>query len=106
MASPGIRMYNIAHVLAEHLPESEVTLALPVDSDLPDGTLPFRVAPYKRSTVAAAALGSNTLISNYFPPYLYPIMMRRRVILDLFSPFTERLEVAHSKGHDAEAYFA
>jgi glycosyltransferase involved in cell wall biosynthesis len=106
MASPGIRMYNIARVLAEHLPDSDVTLALPADSQLPDGPLPFRAIPYKRTAVAPAALRSSTLISNYYPPYLYPLMLQKRVILDLFSPFTERLEVAHSKGYDAEAYFS
>ena len=106
MASPGIRMYNIARVLAEHLPQSEVTLAVPADSQLPAGSLPFRVIPYKRSAVAVAALRSSTLISNYFPPYLYPIMGQKRVVLDLFSPFTERLEVAHSMGHGANAYFS
>ena len=106
MASPGIRMYNIARVLAERVTDSEVVLAVPADSELPDGSLPFRVTPYKCSTVAAAALASSTLISNNFPPYLYPIMLQKRVILDLFSPFTERLTVAHSKGYDAEAYFS
>ncbi len=106
MASPGIRMYNVARTLAERLADSEVTLAVPADSELPQGPLPFRVVPYKRSTVVPAALASSTLVSNYFPPYLYPIMLQKRVILDLFSPFTERLEVAHSKGYDAEAYFS
>lgn len=106
MASPGIRMYNVARVLAEGVPNSEVTLAVPADSELPSGPLPFRVVPYERAAVSSAARSSATLISNYFPPYLYPVMLRKRVILDLFSPFTERLEVAHSRGNDAEAYFS
>jgi glycosyltransferase involved in cell wall biosynthesis len=105
MASPGIRMFNIARVLANQLPDRSVTLAVPADSQLPDGKLPFDVVPYKHRSVLQAAGRSGTLISNYFPPYLYPVMANRRVILDLFSPFTERLEVAHSKGRGAEAYF-
>jgi glycosyltransferase involved in cell wall biosynthesis len=105
MASPGIRMYNIARVLAKRLPDRKVTLALPPDSVLP-GALPFDIVPYERSAVLAAARRSAVLISNYYPPYLYPLMARKRVILDLFSPFTERLEVAHSKGRASDAYFA
>jgi glycosyltransferase involved in cell wall biosynthesis len=106
MASPGIRMYNIARVLAEKLRGSDVTLAVPTDSRMPSGSAPFAVIPYERSTLIRAALRSDVLISNYFPPYLYPLMGYKRAILDLFSPFTERLEVAHSKGRDAEAYFS
>lgn len=105
MASPGIRMYNIARVLANRLPDRRITLAVAADSDLPED-LPFDVVPYERSALLSAARRSATLISNYYPPYLYPLMAGKRVILDLFSPFTERLEVAHSRGHGAEAYFA
>jgi len=104
MASPGIRMYNIARVLAEHLPQSDITLAVPSDSQLPDNSLPFRVIPYKRTSLASAAFRSDILISNHFPPYLYPFMCRKRVVLDLFSPFTEQLEVARSKGRGADAF--
>jgi glycosyltransferase involved in cell wall biosynthesis len=106
MASPGIRMYNIARTLAQRLPNSEITLAVAADSQMGSQRPPFRVVPYKRSAVVTAAFRSDILISNYFPPYLYPFMTHKRVVLDLFSPFTERLEVARSKGHGADAFFS
>jgi glycosyltransferase involved in cell wall biosynthesis len=104
MASPGIRMYNVARVLGERL-QAKVTLAAPADSELPEGALPFEFCPYERSSVLAAARSATTLISNSYPSYLFPLMARRRVVLDLFSPFTERLEIAPSKGRDSESYF-
>ena len=106
MASPGIRMYNVARTLAERVANSEVTLAMPDESKLPDGPLPFRIVPYNRSTVVSAALASSTLISNYFPPYLYPIMLQKRVVSDLFTPFTEKFHVAASLGSDGGTYFS
>jgi glycosyltransferase involved in cell wall biosynthesis len=97
MASPGIRAYHIARVLAENVPGAEVTLATPSAAELDATGLPFRAIPHTPATLSPAARQSDIIIGTRLPLYLLPLLNKRRAVLDLFSPvITELVEVANS----------
>ena len=101
MASPGIRAYHIARVLAENVPGACVTLATPSAGDMA-ADLPFRTIPCTPASLAAATRANDIVISNRFPLQLLPLLYHKRVVLDMFSPLvTEWIEVAKAFVIDA-----
>lgn len=86
MSSPGIRALNIARVLARALPESEVVLAVPGQTDLvPDA--PFRVVTYTARSLPRLVFRFDIVISQGFPPTTLPAFFGRRFVLDFFTNF-------------------
>jgi len=95
MASPGIRSYQIARVLAEKVPGASVTLAVPSCTDLPSEELLFRVVAYNRRSLPQVVREQDVVIANRFPFYIIPFLHDKRLVLDLFTPvFTEWMEIA------------
>jgi glycosyltransferase involved in cell wall biosynthesis len=97
MASPGIRSYHIARVLAEQVPGALVTMATPSADELRAGGAPFATVPYRPQAIMAAARESDVLIASRVPLHLLPVLNNKRIVLDMFTPFiTEWIEVATS----------
>ena len=95
MASPGIRAYHIARVLAESVPGARVTLATPSAAELAGASLPFRAVPHSRAAITPVARRSDIIIGSRFPLYLLPLLASKRAVLDMFTPFvTEWMELA------------
>ena len=95
MASPGIRAYHTARVLAENVPGARVTLATPSAAELSEGSLPFRAVPHAPAAIISAARQSDIIIGSRFPLYLLPLLANKRTVLDMFTPFvTEWIQLA------------
>ncbi len=100
MASPGIRAYHIARVLAENVPGAQVTLATPSPDEIA-ADVPFRAVPYTRGALTAATRKSDIVIGSRFPLFLLPLLQSKRLVLDMFTPYvTEWIEVAKFFGID------
>jgi glycosyltransferase involved in cell wall biosynthesis len=97
MASPGIRAYHIARVLAENVPGARVTLATASADEIASAGLPFGAIPYASGALIKAVRESDIVIGSRFPGYLFPLLYTKRVVLDLFTPvITELVEVVNS----------
>jgi glycosyltransferase involved in cell wall biosynthesis len=97
MASPGIRAYHIARVLAENVPDAQVTLATASADEIASAGLPFGAIPYSSGALSKAVRESDIVIASRFPVYLFPLLHTKRVVLDLFTPvITELVEVVNS----------
>lgn len=108
-ASPGIRSYHIARVLAESIPGAQVTLATPSAAELMSTNVPFRAVPYTTQALTRAAWESDIIISSRFPLQLLPVLYHKRAVLDMFTPFiTEWIEIVKVAGHRfrQDAYLA
>ena len=95
MASPGIRAFHIARVLAENVPGARVTLASASAEELQSAELPFEAIPYTPSALAKALRQSDIVVGSRFPLNLLPLLYRKRTVLDMFTPFvTEWIELS------------
>lgn len=97
MASPGMRSYNIARVLQKHLPEDEVTLALPrgMPSDLDPASVAFKVVRPDQRELIKLVGEADIIFSAKFPLKLLPFAHKASRILDLYTPFfTEWMEMS------------
>jgi len=95
MASPGIRAYHIARVLAEAVPGARVMLATASAEEIASAGLPFGAIPYTSASLAQAVRESDIVIGSRFPVYLFPLLYNKRVVLDMFTPFvTEWMELS------------
>jgi len=95
MASPGIRAYHIARVLAENVPGARVTLATASAEEIASAGLPFGAIPYSSGALVKAVRESDIVIGSRFPLYLFPLLCTKRVVLDMFTPFvTEWMELS------------
>ena len=94
MASPGIRAFHIARVLAENVPGARVTLATASADEIAPASFPFDVIPYAASALVKAVRESDIVIGSRYPLYLFPALYTKRVVLDLFTPYvTERMQL-------------
>ena len=94
MSSQGIRAYYMAQVLANALPEADVTLAVPNENDQP--TLEgVRVEHYGRSSSGRLISQHDIIISTRFSPRHVFQFRRKRFVADLFSQyFIELMELS------------
>lgn len=98
MAGPGIRAWEMAHVLARTQP---VTLAVPNEDPPPAES--FRVESYRSKAGVALrelATGHDVLIVQGFVLHLFPYLaeMGKILVVDLYDPFT--LENLHIFSND------
>jgi GT2 family glycosyltransferase/glycosyltransferase involved in cell wall biosynthesis len=98
MAGPGIRAWEMAHVLARSHP---VTLAVPNDD--PPAVESFRIASYhskKGTGLRELAREHDVLIVQGFVLHLFPYLaeMGKLLVVDLYDPFT--LENLHTFSQD------
>jgi glycosyltransferase involved in cell wall biosynthesis len=95
MASPGIRAYHIARVLAENVPGARVTLATASAEEIASSGLPFGAVPYSAGALTTAVRESDIVIGSRYPLYLFPLLYTKRVVLDMFTPsITEWIELS------------
>jgi glycosyltransferase involved in cell wall biosynthesis len=95
MASPGIRAYHIARVLAENVPDAQVTLATASAEEIASAGLPFGAIPYSPGALVKTVRESDIVIGSRFPLYLFPLLYSKGVVLDMFTPFvTEWIELS------------
>ncbi len=88
MASPGIRSYHIARVLAEQIPEARVTLSVPNVPDIPSPHPRMRIVPHQNAAASLLQMARHdVIISRNFPPYVIPLFFKKRLALDFFTPF-------------------
>ncbi len=88
MASPGIRCYHIARVLAEQLPEAQVTLSAPNEPDIPSPHPRLRLVRYRSQWASLLQmLRHDIIISRNFPPHVIALFPRKRLALDFFTAF-------------------
>jgi glycosyltransferase involved in cell wall biosynthesis len=88
MASPGIRSYHVARVLAEQIPEAQVTLSVPNVPDIPSPHPRMRIVPYGNTAARLLQmLRHDVIVSRNFPPHVIPLFFQKRLALDFFTPF-------------------
>jgi len=88
MASPGIRCYHMARVLAEQLPEAQVTLAVPNEPDIPSPHPRLRIVRYRSQWASLLQMfRHDTIISRNFPPHMIALFLHKRLVLDFFTAF-------------------
>jgi len=95
MGSTGIRCYHMARVLAEQLPEAQVTLAVPNEPDIPSPHPRLRIVRYSRSSSMyrnpwpsfLQMLRHDIIISRNFPPHVIALFPHKRLALDFYTAF-------------------
>jgi glycosyltransferase involved in cell wall biosynthesis len=101
MSAPGIRALNIARTLASHLPDAEVTLAIPNQIGQPqaDG---FRVVVFGRRTLPGIIRAQDVIVAQYVPAYALPFVLDKRLVLDFFANYiAEWLELSSERPRDS-----
>ncbi len=101
MSSPGIRARHIAEVLAEELPDAQITLGIPgsgrashetaVEGD--DAALPYTIAKFTLKSLPGLLWSNDVLIANDFPPLAMLAFPWKKFVLDYYTIyFIEWLE--------------
>ncbi len=99
MASTGIRAYHMARVLAEQLPEAQVTLAVPNEPDIPPPHSRVRLVRYESQWGSVREMRDHDIIiSRNFPPHVISIFAQKLFVLDSFTAlFIEWMELSKRK---------
>jgi glycosyltransferase involved in cell wall biosynthesis len=88
MASPGVRSFHTARVLAEQLPEAEVTLSVPNQPDIESPHPRLKLEPYGGTRHGFRQMqDADVIVSRNFPPMVVPLFMEKKLALDFFTPF-------------------
>ncbi len=86
MASTGIRSYHLARVLAEQLPEAQVTLAVPNEPDIPSPHERVRMVRQGNPLrILRLMFQSDLIIAREFPPYAIALFFHKRFVLDVYA---------------------
>ncbi len=99
MASTGIRAFHMARVLAEQLPEAQVTLAVPNEPDVPSPHPRLHMVRYQSQWASVRQMRDHDIIiSRNFPPHVISIFARKLFVLDSFTAlFIEWMELSKRK---------
>ncbi|MCI0776791.1 MAG: glycosyltransferase [Chloroflexi bacterium] len=88
MASPGVRAFHMARVLAEQLPEAEVTLSVPNVSDISSPHPRLRITPYRNALAGfLQMLRHDIIISRNFPLHAAALHPGKVLVLDFYAAF-------------------
>ena len=88
MASPGVRSYHTARVLAEQIPEAEVTLSVPNEPDIESPHPRLKIVQHGTTLNGfRQMLQADIIVSRNFPPMVVPLFFKKRLALDFFTPF-------------------
>jgi len=86
MGSTGIRCYHTARVLAEQLPEAQVTLGVPNEPDIPSPHPRLRIVRCSNPWASfLQMLRHDIIISRNFPPHMPALFFRKKLALDFYS---------------------
>jgi glycosyltransferase involved in cell wall biosynthesis len=98
MSSPGIRAYYMARVLAENVPDAQVTLAVPNRLDQPEHSPGVRVVAYRAATALRLIAQHDIVITSGLMPHFALFFRDKRFVADLFSQyFVEWMEQMRGK---------
>ena len=88
MASPGVRAYHMARVLAEQLPDAEVTLSAPNVPDIPSPHPRLQIIAYRNAlTGFLQMLSHDIIISRNFPLHALALFPGKLLALDFYAAF-------------------
>lgn len=91
MGSPGIRAYHIARILAEQMPDAQVTLTGFLTSEEPDALSPqpnLKIVRHRNAISSLRMIQQHDIIvSRNFPPYMLPVFLKKRLALDFYTAF-------------------
>lgn len=88
MASPGIRSYHIARVLAEQLPEARVVLAIPNEPDIESPHPRLRIIRLRSQWASLLEMTRHDIIiSRNFPPHVAMLFFHKLLVVDFFTAF-------------------
>jgi len=96
MGSTGVRSYHTARVLAERIPEAQVTLSIPNEPDVDAPHPRLRIVSHdSRRAAVSQVLSHDIIISRNFPPYMLGLFYQKRLVLDFYSALAvEWLEIS------------
>lgn len=86
MSSPGIRATNMARVIAQALPGTQVTLAATGPCE-PLSDQPFEMRPCRARDVRPLIAAHDVIISQGFPPRSLEAAWSRTIVMDFFTNF-------------------
>ena len=88
MASPGVRAYQLARVLAEQLPDARVTLSVPNRPDIPSPHPRLRITPYRGAAGGfVQMLRHDVIVARNFPLHALALFAGKRLVLDFYVAF-------------------
>jgi len=88
MGSTGVRAYHIARVLADQLPDAEVTLSVPNDAPASTMLANVNIVSHANPRDGFQQMREHDiLISRDFPPYATALFFQKTFILDLYVAF-------------------
>ena len=88
MASAGVRAYHMARVLAEQLPEAEVTLSVPNVPDISSPHPRLRITSYTNALSGfLQMLRHDVIISRNFPLHAVALFPGKLLALDFYAAF-------------------
>jgi glycosyltransferase involved in cell wall biosynthesis len=101
MGSSGVRSYHIARVLAEQLPDAEVTLAVPNEPNIPSPHKRMRIVRISGAREGARAVREHDVIlGRDLPPYTFPFFNSKTFVLDLYAVLPiEWMAISHRLLH-------
>ncbi len=86
MGSTGVRCYHMARVLAQQIPEAQVTLSVPNEPDIPSPHPRLRIVRYRNPLASfLQMLRHDIIISRNFPPHAMALFFHKRLALDFYS---------------------
>jgi glycosyltransferase involved in cell wall biosynthesis len=86
MGSTGVRCYHMARVLAQQLPEAQVTLSIPNDPGTTSPHPRLRVVQHHNARdTFLQMLRHDIIISRNFPPHMMALFPQKRLVLDFYS---------------------
>lgn len=99
MSAPGIRALNMARTLAAHVPDAEITFAIP-NEDGPEETDAFRIVRYDRRSLPGLIRASDVIVTQYITSYLIPFVLKKWLVLDFFANYMAEWLELWSAGED------
>ena len=102
MGSSGVRSYHIARVLAEQLPDAQVTLVVPNEPDIPSPHARMRIIRTAGVRDGLRAVREHDLIiGRDFPPYAFPLFPSKTFVLDFYAVLpVEWMAISHRILHE------
>jgi glycosyltransferase involved in cell wall biosynthesis len=101
MGSTGVRSYHTARVLAEQMPEAQVTLAVPNEPGIPSPHPRLRIVRMgNQRDVLSQMMRHDTIVSRNFLPHMAALCFNKLLALDFYSWFfIEWMEISKGRVH-------
>ncbi len=88
MGSPGVRAYHTARILAEQMPDANVTLTAANEPDIASPHPRLRIVRYGNPFASVLLmLRHDVIVARNFPPYALLAFAHKRLALDFYTSF-------------------